>query len=282
MLQHLTYLHSGRRNHLLICDDFKASSTIKSLPPELLVGYFEAPALMDAAGDEARKFSVGYSTVRAVENLEAASSKTDKKRCWQAGWEVPLPASDRTLSVVFVGQSDSRPRYKHRELLRQGILNNHSAVPADVHIAIVPWGNETGRIPCREAMELLRSSRFVLTLPGDTATTDRIFNAFETLTLVAALSHERDKLLSVLPFHSTVPWASLIVWIDTQHFTADPCEAIVAATARMPMSDVAERMELMAQFRNEVLWLPTGKASSRAASNVLDAAYRRVAYLTES
>ena len=98
MLQQLTYLHSGRRDHVLICDDFKASSTIAKLPPELLVGYFEAPALMDAAGDEARKFSVGFSTVRAVEDLQ--TSKKDKKRCWQMGWEEPLSVSDRKLSVV--------------------------------------------------------------------------------------------------------------------------------------------------------------------------------------
>ena len=281
MLQQLTYLHSGRRDHVLICDDFKASSTIAKLPPELLVGYFEAPALMDAAGDEARKFSVGFSTVRAVEDLQ--TSKKDKKRCWQMGWEEPLSVSDRKLSVVFVGQSDSWPRYKHRELLHQATLNNFTALPADVHITVVPWGDKAGRMSCQDAMELLRSARFVLTLPGDSATTDRIFNAFETLTLVAALSHERDRLLSVLPFHSAVPWATLIVWIDTKHFDTDPYDAIFAAKARMPLFEVAERMELMSQFRNEVLWLPpSGKATTRAASNVLDAAYRRVAYLTDS
>ena len=129
-------------------------------------------------------------------------------------------------------------------------------------------------------MQLLRSARFVLSLPGDSATTDRIFNAFETLTLIAALSHERDKLLSVLPFHSAVPWASLIVWIDTKRFMKDPVGAIMAATAHMRVAQVEERMQTMARYRNEVLWLARrGEGPTSVATNVLDAAYRRVAYL---
>ena len=118
-----------------------------------------------------------------------------------------------------------------------------------------------------------RLSGLVLSLPGDSPTTDRILNAFETATPVAALSHDKARLLEALPFPFALPWEALLVWLDTAAFEADPVGCVRAAALALSRNDLDARIAAMAAAREQLLWALPG---SRATENVLRAAALKV------
>jgi hypothetical protein len=120
-----------------------------------------------------------------------------------------------------------------------------------------------------ETQRAMADSLVVLSLPGDTPTTDRIYNAFESVTIIACLSHDKEPLLRNLPFHFAVEWESLILWIDTDQFVVSPLAAISAAVDGMSPAEVKRRLTLMLLFQKEVTWT---HPNSRASQNVLQGA----------
>lgn len=112
-----------------------------------------------------------------------------------------------------------------------------------------------------------------LSLPGDSPTTDRIFGAFEHLTLIGALSHEKDDLLVLLPFRPRVPWEDIIIWIDTDAFVKNPIAASRAAIDALDIKERERREGLLRIYKREVIW---NYNESVVLFNVLEDARDRV------
>jgi hypothetical protein len=104
-----------------------------------------------------------------------------------------------------------------------------------------------------------------------------MFNAFETLTLIGALSHDKPRLLRGLPFAFHVPWEDLIIWLDTAQYILDPLGSIRHAVDSLSMNNARARLALMERWRDSITWTA---ANSTAADNVLASAYRASTYLS--
>jgi len=241
----LSHLKVGVRDHLIICDDFKACTGNREWPFEFIVGCFEAY--------RPNRIAVGYSTSEAARQLNG---------------KIDFPEADITLNLkrkyklVFAGQRDSRPAYRYRMLLCDDVIN--TSVPLDFLICkqrTLLWGPRG----------VGKDSLVILSLPGDTSTTDRIFNAFDSLSIVAALSHDKTRLLANLPFHFAVPWEDLILWIDSTEFERSPLQSLVDAVNGMSEADTHRRLSWTSIFKKEVTW--TG-LYSRASQNIIEAGAR--------
>jgi hypothetical protein len=239
---HLTHLKMGVRDHLIVCDDYLACQSNR-WPFEFIVGCFEATSLSN-------RIPVGYSTDGAALQLNRNSA---------------FPQMDRALNytrkykLLFAGQRDKRPAYRYRKMLCDDIMNK--SVPPE--FVLCKW------VPIWGPGGLAEDALVILSLPGDTATTDRFFNAFESLTIVAALSHDKSRLLDNLPFPFAIPWEDLIFWIDSAEFEKAPLQSVIDAVNGMSEAEAHGRLHLMRTFRKEATW--TGRFS-RASQNLLEAA----------
>merc|ERR1711920_103299 len=77
-----------------------------------------------------------------------------------------------------------------------------------------------------EAFDISRNSKMIISFAGDSPTTDRIFQAFDTLSVIVVLSHELQSIVRSLPFGNVVPWADILVVLDTENFTQAPMRSI--------------------------------------------------------
>jgi hypothetical protein len=226
--------------------------------------------------------SLGYSTIRASKNTTINI----------------LPLEKRRYIASFIGQSDQRHAYRYRELLRKAVKKSRHGIPSDTFvyvsevavagskrpIMVIPSDitNTTHREKVKsrtkpllrvDGEELMRNSVMTLSLPGDTLTTDRIFNAFETLTLVGALSSTRKNLVKILPFGDRINWSKIIVWISTSAYSKDPIKAIRESILHLSLPSRKEKYELMKRWQKEILWL---REDSRAVHNVIESACKRI------
>ena len=279
VLHSLGYYKPGVRNHFVMADHYSTGHSRKwvkgerfKFKPELIVGKFEQPALSPVFRwtvldiDPSQYISVGYTTWNGL--LRHCSFVTNMLS--------PLSIHNRTYLVSFAGGvlpvTDVIQRYLHRNVL----LNytwDHS-IPNDTLISIY---DKRFPIPKThvwlDGNEVIHKSLLVLHLSGDTPTTDRIWTAFEYLSLVGVLTREKDDLLALLPFPDRVPWEDIFVWIDTDAFLQSPVEAVREAALALTESEKERRYNLMRKHRRDVLW---GYNESVAVFNVLDEAASRV------
>jgi hypothetical protein len=246
----------------------------RSIPKNFIAGVFESVESSTInTGNSHRFISVGYSTNSSLNAY--CPTYTDG---------IILPLASRKYVASLVCQSDSRPEYKYRQHLLD--YANIHGLPSDMFIHSILSYRERKHYevihnitsdpsndinPSRVDGNYYQSNSIMtLSLPGDTPTTDRMFSAFVTHTLIGVLSHTKTELIAVLPFTNRVPWEKLFVWIDTDEFMIDPIQAIRDSLARI---DIKEQLRLMQQYRREVIWMEDG---SRVLQNVLETAVSRV------
>ena len=111
----------------------------------------------------------------------------------------------------------------------------------------------------------------ILCLSGDTPTTDRLFLAFETLTVPVVLASSIPGLLATLPTH--VPWEDVWVVAGTSASVAgDEYGDVVKAMAELTPEVLSKKVAVMRQCASSVTWLTRG---SVAHHHLMAAALRR-------
>ena len=167
----------------------------------------------------------------------------------------------------------------HRRMLHEW-LRDHPEVPEDIFIHVYIKGVAfSDKNPPVNGQEVCRNSLICLSIMGDTLTTDRIWLAFEILSLIGVLSAEKEELLRILPFPLRVPWEDIIVWIDMNQFVKNPYEAMRSAALTLGDTEIERRYNLMKKHRRDVLW---AYEESVAVLNVLEEANLRVEVLSRA
>lgn len=264
LLSKITYLKKGKRDHFIICDSWVTEATRNVLPKEIIIGTFEGCC-------EDNYVSVGYSTVPAVEKLLMRKSQAELS--FDQLHYAPVKLTERKWKAMFVGKADTRIAYKYRILLKNQTMTR---LEDSVFIKI---GEGNAGIKSHYFFWLMSQSLMVLSLPGDTSTTDRIFNAFETGTLIAVLSHDKERLLSVLPNHHNVPWESILIFIDSEEFVRDPIGSIVTAVGSISEVEVSQKAALMEIARDHVIWTYSRVTITR---DILQNALRATRHMTDT
>lgn len=199
--------------------------------------------------DASQFYNVGYMTNRALLR-DCVYSQGD------AEFAPPLPITQRKYLVSFVGMTHPIPRFYYRTLLYNYIKDKKNTIPEDMLIHFDEWSpkqkhwNDTWL----DGSSVSHTSVMYLSLPGDSPTTDRIFGAFEHLTLIGSLSHEKEDLLVLLPFRPRVPWEDIIIWIDTDAYVKDPLAACRAAIEALDVKERERRVDLLRKYKREVIW----------------------------
>ena len=273
------YYKPGVRNHFLMGDHFASGLPIFwgnfSYEAELIVGRFEDPSIHNPSGmtvlrDPNQIFSVGYAT-------KAGLYRQCAKEHTIHGKKDPLPILERKYLASFTGGVHAY--LPHRRMLHEW-LRDHPEVPEDIFIHVYIKGvTFSDKNPPVNGQEVCRNSLICLSIMGDTLTTDRIWLAFEILSLIGVLSAEKEKLLHILPFPLRVPWEDIIVWIDMNQFVRNPYEAMRSAALTLSDSEKERRYNLMKKHRRDVLW---AYEESVAVLNVLEEANLRVEVLSRA
>ena len=279
VLHSLGHYKAGVRNHFLMADHWAAgvssSWTNFSYEPELIVGRFEHPTLSPlvsswSALDASQFIAVGYSTKLGV------SRQCPKE---QAKRKAILPLSDRKYLASFTGglwlNDDERSTPYRTQLY---FASHNQTLPNDIYISVYKKGEPfSSTNPRANGHDVMGNSLLCLSIAGDTPTTDRIWVAFEHLTLIGVLSVERERLLPLLPFPKRVPWEEMIVWIDTDAFLQNPVDAMRSRALALSDSEKERRVNLMKKHQRDVLW---AYEESVAVLNVLEEANSLVKVLS--
>lgn len=321
----------GAKPHVVLKDVYGASFEEFSQQlalPGVVWGRFEAHASTECCtglhyrfceGDTVGCFSVGYSTVTAVERARASEAfgpvgddalseegGVCLDRAGLAGMLAPpLPLAGRKYRYSVAFHFDSRPSFAVRRTiawakaaaLREGraghpIVSGQAVVHPYCGAGKGAWYRKEygdpqaddwcekefpgagAKLSCAETLALMRDSEMIVALPGDTPTSDRIWNAFDTLTLVGVLSAHFMELLDVLPFRWAVPWEHILVPINQTEWEQDPLMAPIQALDRLGAGGKAERLRLMAKHADDVSW--ARPESTRVPERILEGAWNAV------
>lgn len=219
---------------------------------------------------------VGYSSFHALKTYRALDiahpSRVDPHGKHKSA---VLPFNKRKYLASFAGFINrDNYKFKLRHWLADFIKANveYCKNVTDVYLYVTDRGI-TGKRHRVDGEQVIAESVMVFTLPGDTPTTSRIMNAFESLSLLGCLSHTKATLLPELPFPGRVPWEELIVWVDTGAYLVNPVRALREAVLNMTQEELLRRQEMMLQYRGEVVWM---RPESRVHINILEEACSRI------
>jgi hypothetical protein len=104
---------------------------------------------------------------------------------------------------------------------------------------------ENTRLGFDESYEKLASALCTVSLAGDSPTTDRIFAALETQTMILVLDSELEKIINVLPIMRDIFWNHLFVTISTKEYTKSPVKSILDRCAALSDREIEEKRRNM-------------------------------------
>ena len=275
---------AGMRNHFLMADHYASGFTQHwdsfTYPLELIVGRYEVPTACYSlyrteVKDMSQFMNVGYATKNGIyancpyhdstRSMDISSFKSIHNRKYLMSF----------TGGVYYKEGESK-NYDNRNLLLD-YVNAHNSTPDDIYISIYKkWLPISETNPRVKASDILQDSLISLFMRGDTPTTDRLWVAFEHLTLIGELSTEKEELLPLLPFPHRVPWEEIIVWIDFDAFVTNPFEAMRSTALGLDSNERERRYNLMLKHRRDVLWAYN---ESVAVLNVLEEAASHIKVL---
>ena len=282
------YYKPNVRNHFLMADHYASGLTLSwdafIYPPEFIVGRFEIPIVRfhkTVVNDMSQFISVGYATKNGVyancpfynstRLINASSSSSSSSSSSKS-------IHNRKYLMSFTGGFKTNEKeFFYRSLLYEYVNTHNNSTLSGIYVSFyrkgLPFSDTNPRI---KASHIVQDSLISLSIRGDTPTTDRIWIAFEFLTLIGVLSVEKEALLPLLPFPKRVPWEKIIVWIDTDAFVANPVEAMRSTAMGLDKNERERRYNLMVKHRRDVLW---AYQESVAVMNVLEEAVSLVKVL---
>merc|ERR1712186_220057 len=97
------------------------------------------------------------------------------------------------------------------------------------------------------------NSRMMVSFSGDTPTTDRIFNSFDSLTPIAVLSDQKQAIIETLPARQTVPWSDILLELDSHSFAEAPVKYLEEFVQQISIQQLESIQKLMKDHRTDVL-----------------------------
>ena len=176
--------------------------------------------------------------------------------------EVTVPKINRTHTLFFVGQADSRKKYVPRVIgvqklqdvgLDNVLLVSNCMQKKNPYFTLCTEGQMKGccaDLSRKDFLRLQRSSKWNLMFAGDDAGSSRLPEAIAMDVPSFILSRGVEHYLS---FSCLVPWDLFTVRVDVDTFTSHPAKTI--ATLLEKNEDRWERMRhIQAQYAPHVLW----------------------------
>jgi hypothetical protein len=173
-----------------------------------------------------------------------------------------IPVTQRKYDVSFVGQVGPRSAYAHRRQLGCSWVTGGRSAHSDrmfVHLrgafgpCVAGGERETmERLPDVDARNVLANSRFFLALTGDTPTTDRLNNCFDTLTIPIALSSKVNSIVGSLAFRDVVLWHQIFVVVNQGAWNVNPIQAVLDTIDTLSDHEVAVRVRLMRRHADDL------------------------------
>mmetsp|Transcript_17525 Transcript_17525/g.44837 ORF Transcript_17525/g.44837 Transcript_17525/m.44837 type:complete len:448 (-) Transcript_17525:128-1471(-) len=281
-------------DHFVVGDNFQVKSS--SLPGKVAVGRFEPlhpeKKLLHPI------VAVGDSTLLGMKAYGWTTTSRDDIGSME---QAPVKAfEERKYDFSFIGKADSRAAYRHRRELacawaaRGGMRHmgrsyvriseldgpcNATAPnqphtdaerPQDEH----PPSRATTHLSPSEAQAIMADSKYFLALTGDSPTSDRLFNMFDTGTIPLVLSERLNSVLDALPFPDVVPWRDIFVVVESKRWAVHPLQSVLDAIDALPPDEVVMRRVLMARHADDVSF--ARPETTRAHTNIVDAAWKAV------
>ena len=263
----------GGADHFILCDREAESLLLryeihgKKIFHKVISANFERNKLVPGL------VGVGYSTL------------TSRFYSCSSG-QVSTPVSHRKhlLSAVFSLHAKKQTKHISGNQLRQSLACdwrwNAPSIPPNEVVLSVPGNPKllddticntssysikthiprpfSGPFEKCEAASLYADSRMVLSPAGDTATTVRIWNNFESATPTAILVEQLHAILRALPFPA-IPWRRMFVplEINSTHFAA----SLWRSSRAVPLKNLAHVQRLMHEWKHHVLWHVEGSVA---------------------
>jgi hypothetical protein len=272
------YARNSGQDHAFVCDAFARCEEARQVFKGVILGAFEKdyypPATKEFEYLHGRPL-IGGAVIPVGYNTYAAPNECEKKDNLSYGEEPvggrkPFPLADRLYDISFAGQtkkdihlhSYGTDPYERRRALwcdwvdtqdkRPGFLIQ--AFEASCESQMEDQFLQKERIHTCRALSNIQESRMMISFSGDTPTTDRIFNAFDTLTIVVVLSDEKQAIIDTLPARDRVPWNDILIEIDTDEFLKGPVKSVEQLVDRMSQAKLKAVQDLMSKYRRDVLW----------------------------
>eukprot|EP00873_Tetraselmis_striata_P029108 jgi/Tetstr1/449372/TSEL_003883.t1 len=271
------FQRSNGTDHFLVRGHFAPG--MPGLPGQIVIGRFEAnPHLLNTWPGHPI-ISVGYSTAMGMKTFVAAQAGADDAQLAALSARRIKPFPDRTYDFSFVGQADTRAAYLHRRQLGCSMLLGPAA---NTSRGLVHLSTKHGAINCGRAntallpriktdLDVLADSRFVVTLTGDTPTTDRLCNMFDTVTVPIALASKLPAIMSVVPFREVIPWQEIFATVSDAAWKVDAVQSVLDVIDSLTPAEVQRREHLMMQHADDISF--ASPATTRAHTNLINAAW---------
>lgn len=268
-------------DHFVLCDDSGAAGEVHTAFPNIIIGHKEAVLKRYS------RVAVGDTTYNELLTHVPVKVK---------------PLEQRKYDFFFAARTAGRERYKmklHRGTAayipyvyydRQVLWCDYVGSEVKPSQVFVTSGSERDfcsirynqlralrglppfvQINFTQGMQVMAEARTTVSLTGDTPTTDRIFNAFETETVVQVLSRDLNPLLEVLAFTDVVPWRQIFHIVNATKFDEAPLRELskLGSIENLPL--LRKKVDLMRKFKDDVLWI---SEQSRAHLHVLKTAMK--------
>lgn len=224
---------------------------------------------------------VGYATVDALGYCDGPS----RPECFRVGHLPPVPMADREHKITSIGQTNkdihahsygTDPYVKRRALWCDWVDTENRPEGFFIRAYEKSCDSqkedellEESRFHFCRSFKFMRQSRMMFSFSGDTPTTDRIFNAFVSLTPIVVLSDEKPAIIDTLPARDVVPWSDILLEIDAHQFLEEPVQYLQRYVEQVGIDKLKDIQRLMEVNRKHVLWHVDG---SQAPMHFLSAA----------
>jgi hypothetical protein len=123
-----------------------------------------------------------------------------------------------------------------------------------------------------ESTSVLQHSRFVLCLTGDTPSTDRLYNAFDTLSIPIVLASMVGAIIENTPFPEVVPWRDIFLTVNDAAWETEPMKSVLDAINALTPEAVSMKYELMKKHADDISF--ANFDTTRVHTNIINAAWK--------
>ena len=171
----------------------------------------------------------------------------------------PTEKIEKTLEVVYTSSINfAKEAYHLRNLLYKDFIvkqaspsNSLQVMPSYFHF-VKGQHHASDRLSLSENYKLIQSAVCTLSMAGDSPTTDRIFTAIETSTIILVLDSEMEMLIKKLPKFPMVNWKRLLVPVKLEVFKKRPIHSLIDTCRAITNGQMEEFQEQMLQTQRQL------------------------------
>jgi len=195
-----------------------------------------------------------FSFIGAIPDILSTSNQTNGTSPTVHNVSQTQTAKQLSMMKAFA----KRTHFLESYMRQQHHLNKSfpwAGVPHFIRAVQKGWEGTELRLSKSETYAYLKNSLFTMNFHGDSPTTDRIFNAIDTATIVIALASAKADLLKTLPYTNSIDWESFFIWISDKEFKYDPQKAIVTTIKHVSERELMQRQKFIHEVQDKIsLW----------------------------